>query len=267
MPRANRYFLPGMTYHLTHRCHDRSFLFRFALDRDAYRRVLWETKPKAAVHVLAYCITSNHMHLLVQARDSGSISSWMQRAEGEFAQWHNRRKERTGAFWEGRYHCTLIDGALHLERCMTYIELNMVRAGVVTHPRQWPWCSYGEWTGQRQRRRLVDIDPTLEHLGLQRLEDFRKHYEALVVEWIARGWLTRQGLWTESVAVGDAAFVAEVGSGIRWRRCFERQETDPGTWSLREDSEGVAYGQETGTKNACKALNQGAKHCYPPPAE
>ena len=44
MPRANRYYLPGTTHHLTHRCHNRQFLFRFAIDRDAYRRILWQTK-------------------------------------------------------------------------------------------------------------------------------------------------------------------------------------------------------------------------------
>lgn len=53
MPRANRYHLPGHTYHLTHRCHDRRFLLRFALVRDAYRRVLWETLRPSPVWLLA----------------------------------------------------------------------------------------------------------------------------------------------------------------------------------------------------------------------
>jgi len=77
------------------------------------------------------------------------ISGWMQEVEGQFAQTYNRRKKRSGAFWEGRYHCTMIEPGPHLWRCMVYIELNMVRAGVVQHPKQWPWCSFQEWIGNR----------------------------------------------------------------------------------------------------------------------
>jgi REP element-mobilizing transposase RayT len=93
--------------------------------------VLWKTLHDTSVRLLSYCITSNHAHLLARSEDPDGISLWMQRAEGQFAQYYNRRKDRSGAYWEGRYHSTLIDGGEHLERCMTYIELNMMRAGVV----------------------------------------------------------------------------------------------------------------------------------------
>jgi hypothetical protein len=58
----------------------------------------------------------------------------MQEIEGQFAQAYNRRKKRSGSFWEGRYQCTMIEPGPYLWRCMVYIELNMVRAGVVRHP-------------------------------------------------------------------------------------------------------------------------------------
>jgi putative transposase len=235
MPRANRYYLPGNTYHLTHRCHDRRFLLRFAIDRDAYRRILWESKPRYSVWVLAYCLTSNHVHLLLRSEDDQSISRWMQRAEGEFAQWYNRRKGRSGAFWEGRYHCTLIDSPEHCERCMTYIELNMVRAGVVTHPQEWRWCSYQDWMGKRKRYLLVEVERALEFFGGHGLPLFREHYESRIREGIERGRLAREPWWTESVAVGNATFVQQVESLTSWRRRMELQEMDPGFWSLRED--------------------------------
>jgi putative transposase len=76
MPRANRYLLPGTTCHVTHRCHDRTFLLRFARDRHAYRQRLWETKPSRGVCVLGYCITSNHVHLLVRIEDQTSLCDW-----------------------------------------------------------------------------------------------------------------------------------------------------------------------------------------------
>lgn len=237
MPRANRYLLPGMTCHLTHRCHDREFLLRFACDRHAYRRRLWETKPSRGVHVLAYCITSNHVHLLVRLEDESSLCTWMQQAEGQWAQQYNRRKERGGAFWEGRYHCTLVGDRVHAERCMTYIELNMVRAGVVAHPGEWPWCSYQEWTGQRQRRRLVDLESALAYFGNPGLEDFRRHYERRIQERLERDAMAREPWWTESVAVGEESFVRDVERQVAWRQGFEHERPVADIWSLREAAE------------------------------
>lgn len=89
----------------------------------------------------------NHVHLLARSLDPEGISAVMQRVEGRFAQYYNRRKKRNGAFWEDRYHATLVDGGEHLERCMSYIEMNIVRAGRVSHPKEWVWCSFQEWTG------------------------------------------------------------------------------------------------------------------------
>ena len=68
MPKALRYFVKGHHYQLTHRCHNRSFLFRFAKDRDAYRAMLRDRLRRFHTPLLAYCITSNHVHLLVTAR-------------------------------------------------------------------------------------------------------------------------------------------------------------------------------------------------------
>ncbi len=246
MPRANRYLIPGATYHLTHRCHDREFLLRHAVDRDAYRRILWKTKPRDRVWVFAYCVTSNHMHLLARAEDPACMVTWMQQAEGQFAQRYNRRKGRSGALWDGRYHCTLIGSAQHCERCMTYIELNMVRAGVVRHPSEWPWCSYREWVGLRQRCRLIDTSSALAHFGQQQLAVFREHYENRINESIARMDVVRQPCWTESVAVGDAWFVKQVESHIAWRRRFETAEAEPGMWILREGGHGSGLQAEKG---------------------
>jgi putative transposase len=104
MPRANRYIVPGFDYHLTHRCHDRQFLLKFALDRHLYRIRLRQALLDCRVALLTYNIT------------------------------HNRRKQRTGAFWEGRYHVTVVDSGTYLWDCLLYIELNRVRCGALGQP-------------------------------------------------------------------------------------------------------------------------------------
>ena len=79
-------------------------------------------------------LTSNHIHLLVKDTGRDVIAQSMQLIAGRTAQEYNQRKNRQGAFWEDRYHATAIEADEHLHRCLVYIDLNMVRAGVVNHP-------------------------------------------------------------------------------------------------------------------------------------
>jgi putative transposase len=71
MPRANRYFLPGHVWHITHRCHRRAFLLKFARDRHRYLHWAFEAKKRFGLVVLNYAVTSNHIHLLVKDTGGG----------------------------------------------------------------------------------------------------------------------------------------------------------------------------------------------------
>ena len=84
--------------------------------------------------MLNYIVTSNHIHLLVKDTSPNVIADSMQLIAGRTGQQYNQRKRRHGAFWEDRYHATAIEADEHLYRCLVYIDLNMVRAGMVTHP-------------------------------------------------------------------------------------------------------------------------------------
>ena len=247
MPRANRYFIAGQVYHLTHRCQDRRFLFKFARDRNAYRLKLREAAEQFEVSLLDYCLTRNHVHLLARADTREGISAFMQMAQGQFAQSYNRRRRRTGAFWEDRYHATMIEPGGHLEKCIVYLALNMVRCAAVEHPREWRWCGYQELMGLRQRFRLLDRQRLLEALGGVRVEDFRRQYEALILERIAKGELKREPGWTEAIAVGSEGYVREMESGIRGRQQLTIESVD-GLWTLKEAV--APYGSFSEGKNA-----------------
>ena len=73
MPRANRYFIPGCVWHLTHRCHGRDFLLKFARDRRRWTTWLFEARKRHGLTILNYVATSNHVHLLVYA-DAGRMT-------------------------------------------------------------------------------------------------------------------------------------------------------------------------------------------------
>jgi|SRR5688572_7514959 len=125
MPRANRHFLHGQLWHITHRCHEKAFLLKFARDRRRYLRWLFEAKKRFGLSALNYVVTSNHIHLLVKDTEERAIAQSMQLIAGRMGQEYNQRKERQGAFWEDRYHATAIEGDEHLHRCVVYIDLNM----------------------------------------------------------------------------------------------------------------------------------------------
>ncbi len=247
MPRANRTIQPGCLYHLTHRCHDRKFLLRFGTTRDRYRERLRAAVKEFRVPLLDYCLTSNHTHLLAEAPVPRAISRMMQKLEGEFAQWYNGRGGRSGAFWEDRYHCTLVDSGEYAWNCLRYIDMNMVRAGVVSHPSQWRWCGYDELTGRRQRYRLLDLDCVSKWLGGMDRPTLFREYRQAIERAIEDRDLARNPIWTEGLAVGSREFIGQVCGRIRNRARFRMDEVTAGIWTVRDPR--PAYSPFPGGKN------------------
>jgi putative transposase len=86
VPRANRHFLPGQIWHITHRCHEKAFLLNFVRDRRRYLRWLFEAKKRYGLCVLNYVVTSNHVHLPVKDTAERAIASSIQLAAPRTAQ-------------------------------------------------------------------------------------------------------------------------------------------------------------------------------------
>ena len=173
MPRANRHFLSGLVWHITHRCHRREFLLKFARDRRNYLQWLYQARKRFGLCILNYIITSNHIHLLILDRGDNNTARSMQLAAGRTAQQYNRRKSRQGAFWEDRYHATAIQNDAHLHRCMTYIDLNMVRAGVVAHPNAWTHSGYNEIQKPPSRYRIIDLEALAQLCGFSSTQELQ----------------------------------------------------------------------------------------------
>ena len=123
----------------------------------------------------------NHIHLLVY--DKGKVNvipKSVQLAASRTGQEYNERKGRRGAFWGDRYNATALESDSHFLRCMTYIDLNMVRAGVVNHPKDWPHCGYNEIVGYRQRYKIIDRARLIELLNLNTQDELRAVYESSI---------------------------------------------------------------------------------------
>jgi REP-associated tyrosine transposase len=253
MARANRVRGDGSeggVFHITHRCHNREFLLKFARDRDAYREKLRKHLKKYDVWLLDYCVTSNHAHLLMDAEERLEVSGFMQEVASEMAREYNRRKGRMNAYWGDNYHATMVEPGGHLWECMCYIELNMNRCGAVAHPRQWDWVGYHEIMGLRRRYRLIDLDRLCWRLGTSQLEQVRRNLEVSLAERIAQDQMKREPQWTEGLAVGSAGFVEKLRPLILSRRETEVVETGENIWVLKEAE--IPYGQKAGPKSGAK---------------
>lgn len=217
MPRANRYFLPGYIWHITHRCHKKEFLLKFARDRQRWITWLFEAKKRFGLSVLNYVVTSNHIHLLVRDTGDGVIPRSMQLIAGRTAQEYNHRKQRKGAFWEDRYHATAIATDSHFLKCLVYIDMNMVRAGVVTHPSSWPHGGYQEIHQPRNRYRIIDLPGLLEITGCKDIQVLQQQHGQWLCDELKINHSKRDMSWTESLAVGSEPFVYEIKAllGIR----------------------------------------------------
>lgn len=208
MSRANRVICPGFVWHITHRCHQQEFLLKFACDRRRWRHWLFEARRRYGLCVLNYIVTSNHIHLLVLDRGDQEIAVSMQLIAGRTAQEYNRRKKRKGAFWEDRYHATAVQTDHHLIRCLSYIDLNMVRAGVVCHPRQWEVSGYHEIQDPRQRKAIIDHKTLCELVGKSSIEQLQNAHNNWINDALKQS--RHDPVWTDSVAVGDKNFLAHL---------------------------------------------------------
>jgi len=254
MARATRHFIPGCIWHITHRCHKKEFLLKFAHDR--FRFVAWlrEASKRFGVQILNYTVTSNHIHLLVKDNgDTESIPSAIQLVAGRTAQEYNQRKARKGAFWEDRYHATAVESGEHLRRCLVYIDLNMIRAGVVNHPAEWAFGGYQEIQGNRRRNTLLSLDTLAEVAEISNPEALSRAHREWIEQELSKEGRQRDEIWTKSVAVGSEQFVLKVQNclGVRGK---SREVTASGdAFVLRESPE--IYEANINPKNPVIATN------------
>jgi REP element-mobilizing transposase RayT len=237
MPRANRHYIPGCVWHITHRCHKKEFLLRFAKDRRSYLKWLFEARKRYGLSILGYSVTSNHVHIL--ARDNGDrdvIPQSIQLVAGRTGQQFNQRKSRKGADWEDRYRATAEETGEHLIQCLVYIDLNMVRAGVVAHPSEWGFGGYNEILAPRQRYALIDYEGLKGLLGFQSMQELAEAYHGWVEESVRDRICSRDARWTESVAVGSKSFVMATKEKLGFKAKGREVIGGDGSYELKDPS-------------------------------
>jgi REP element-mobilizing transposase RayT len=216
---------------------------------------LFETKKRFGLDILNYTVTSNHIHLLVADGEDEVIPKSIQLVAGKTAQQYNRRKKRKGAFWEDRYHATAIETGEYFLRCLVYIDLNMVRNGVVAHPSAWQHSGYNEIQYPPQRYGLLNREKLIASCGLGSDAQLRKSHKEWVEEVISGNDNTRQPEWSESIAVGSERFVRDIQEKLLIRTKGRKVVKGVEVFQLRDTQ--AAYNAHFIDKNGPLSIENG----------
>jgi putative transposase len=147
MPRLARVVIPGCAHHVTQRGNNRQDVFFVEDDRRAYLLLLAEECRTYGLEVLAWCLMSNHVHLVAVPTREESLAKGFGRANFRYAQHVNRLHARSGHLWQNRFYSCALEGR-HFWQAMQYVERNPVRAKMVRRAADYPWSSAAAHCGQ-----------------------------------------------------------------------------------------------------------------------
>ena len=164
MPRQPRLVLPGVATHIVQRGNNRAPCFLRESDYLVYLLHLREICGAHGCSVHAYCLMTNHVHLLLTPPSVESCADMMRDLGQRYVQYFNRAHGRSGTLWEGRFRSCVAEASRYVLACHRYIELNPVRAGMVEHPRAYRWSSYGA-NAEGRPDPLVAPHPEFASLG------------------------------------------------------------------------------------------------------
>ena len=176
MPRYARLTIANIPYHLIHRGNNKQAIFFGDDDYLFFLDTIKEAKGKYECKLYAYCVMTNHLHLLVEPLIKEHLALFIKLIAQKYTQHINRFHKRTGTLWEGRFKSCPVSMDNYLLACCRYIEMNPIRAGVVADLKDYRWSSYPGKIGIRKDD-LLDLDVWYESLGDTERERQERYHE------------------------------------------------------------------------------------------
>ena len=198
MARLSRLVVPLQAHHILQRGHDRQPIFRDADDFQCFLGWLREAAKLYSVALHAYVLMPDHLHLLATPHDAIGLGRMMQWIGRHYVPYFNRKYQRAGTLWQGRFKASVVEPHRYLMLCSRYIELNPVRAGLAASAADYPWSSYAHHVGIRSDPMITDhaMFWALGNTPFQREQVYRQFLEevppaaeiALLNQSLLKGW-------------------------------------------------------------------------------
>ena len=206
MARLLRLEFPNALYHVTSRGDRREDIYDDDEDRNNFLEILAKVVTDFNWLCHGYCLMSNHYHLIIETLDA-NLSKGMRQLNGVYTQTTNRRHNRTGHLFQGRYKAILVDKESYLLELARYVVLNPVRAkGMVRHIEDWPWSSYLSMISKEPAADWLTTDWVLSQFGGNR-KQAKNRYQQFILEGIGRNI----EIWSElkgQIYLGNEEFVS-----------------------------------------------------------
>ena len=176
MSRPLRLELCGGLYHVTSRGDRREDIYADSTDREVWLDTLAQCCERYNWAIHAWCQMSNHYHLVIETAEA-NLSAGMRQLNGVYTQKVNRRHQRVGHVFQGRFKAILVERDSYLLELGRYVVLNPVRAGMVKHVRQWKWSSYHAMVGTALCPEWLHTDWVLSQFGASRARQNARYIE------------------------------------------------------------------------------------------
>jgi putative transposase len=211
MTRPIRIEFSGALYHVTSRGDRGQPIYEDDDDRLSFLQLLGQVVEGWNWICHAYCLMTNHYHLLIETPD-GNLSKGMRQLNGVYTQASNRRHSQSGHLFQGRYKAILVNADAYLLELTRYIVLNPVRAGMVDMPNEWEWSSFRAMIGEAPVPDWLAVDGLLAQFASKRTKA-RQRYRDFVLAGIGQ-----ESIWTglnRQVFLGDDSFVERMQGKLK----------------------------------------------------
>lgn len=211
MARPLRIEYPGAVYHITNRGNDKKAVFKDDQDRETFLKILAHVNKRYHWLCHAYCLMDNHYHLMIETPD-GNLALGMRQLNGVYTQARNKRYNKTGHLFQGRYKAILIQKDSHLLEVCRYVVLNPVRARMVEKPEDWRWSSYRATAGYEPAGACLTKDWILGQFSRTRAKAEREYRQ--FVQW----GIGKETIWNEvkgQTLLGEDDFIDSIADHLK----------------------------------------------------
>ncbi len=205
MTRPLRVEYPGAVYHITAHGNQRKKIFLDDIDRRIWLSIFEKTYVRYNWVCYAYCLMSNHYHAVIETPD-GNLSKGMRHLNGVYTQSSNRKHNRVGHIFQGRFGSILVDKDSYLLELCRYVELNPVRAKMVTTAMEWPWSSIRVITGRAPHPSWLLKDVILSYFATDKQKAMKAYGD------FVNAGMAQPSIWDNihnQIFLGDKTFVEQ----------------------------------------------------------
>ncbi len=198
MARLPRLVIPFQVHHIMQSGNDMQVVFREDEDYLAYLEWLKIASKQFKVALHAYVLMPNHVHLLASPMDESGLGRMMQWIGRHYVPWFNRKYQRSGTLWQGRFKASVIDAETYFLLCCRYIEMNPLRASIASNLAEYPWSSYAHHAGLASSSLITDHPlywalgntPFQREMAYQELaaQAISTEQQALIKHALLKGW-------------------------------------------------------------------------------